>query len=212
MKRKRKIAYQYKLNENSHKVLESLFFKISPILRRSGKWNDTDKILDSELYSTENFPSFSVDEIQRELKLSDVLMQDVCEYLELQKNIEVSKRLNKSIIKEIRATKLGFKAYKFEIYLAKNETLVYQDKFKKSVLWNNYLTPIFAALTLVVSIVAFLNQCQQSSELKIKTKTSQFRQQLQSMDNLKLIQADILHQPLTNTQKSSKQIDTVKTK
>lgn len=106
-------------------------------MRRSGKWDDSDHVLQSELYSSEAFASASVDEIRNELNISDVLMQDVCEYMELHKHIDVTERLTTGIIKKIRATKLGFRAYKFETYPEKNETLIYQDKFKKSVLDTN---------------------------------------------------------------------------
>ncbi len=107
-------TYRYKLNEYSHKTFERLFFKFNPIMRRSGKWDDTDQILQSELYSNEAFASASVDDIRKELDISDILMQDVCEYMELQKHIDVSERLKTGIIQKIRATKLGFQAYKFK--------------------------------------------------------------------------------------------------
>jgi hypothetical protein len=148
-------TYRYKLNEYSHKVFERLFFKFSPVIRRSGKWGDTDQILQSELYSNEGFTSVSVDEIRNELNISDVLMQDVCEYMVLHKHIEVTHRLTTGIIQKIRATKLGFRAYKFETYLEKNKTLVYQHKFKQSAFWNNILTPTIALVALAFAVAGY---------------------------------------------------------
>lgn len=148
-------TYRYKLNDYSHKVFERLFFKFNPIMRRSGKWDDTDRILQSELYSNEAFDCASVDDIRNELNISDILMQDVCEYMELHKHIDVTERLTTGIIKKIRATKLGFRAYKFQTYLDKNRTLSYQHTFKKSALWNNILTPAIALVALVFAVAGY---------------------------------------------------------
>lgn len=148
-------TYRYKLNEYSHKVFERLFFKFNPIIRRSGKWDDSDRILQSELYSNEAFASESVDEIRNKLNISDVLMQDVCEYMELHNHIYITERLTTGIIKKIRATKLGFRAYKFEAYLEKNKTLAYQHSFKRWALWNSIATPVIALFALLFAVLGY---------------------------------------------------------
>lgn len=148
-------TYRYKLNEYSHKVFERLFFKFNPIMRRSGKWDDIDRILQSELYSNETFASASVDDIRKKLDISDVLMQDVCEYMEQHKHIDVTERLTTGIIQKIRATKLGFRAYKFETYLEKNKTLVYQRRFKTWALLNSIATPVIAIIALLFAVAGY---------------------------------------------------------
>lgn len=204
-------TYRYKLNEYSHKVFERLFFKFNPIMRRSGKWDDTDRILQSELYSNEAFASASVDEIRKELDISDVLMQDVCEYMEARKHIDVTQRLTTGIIQKIRATKLGFQAYKFETYLAKNDTLIYQHRFRSSALWNNILTPIVAVLTLVISAVTLITQRQQSTEAQVKQE--QFQRTIQTLDSSRRAETNALNAILSNYEKSfSKYFDTTKQK
>jgi len=75
--------------------------------------------------------------------------------MEFHKHIDVSERLTTGIIKKIRATKLGFRAYKFETYLEKNKTLSYQHSFKKWALWNNILTPVIALLALVFAVAGY---------------------------------------------------------
>ena len=189
--------------------------------------SEPEKNIESELYSTEAFTSFSVDELRKELGIPDVLMQDVCEYLELHKHISITQR-NGSVIKKIRATKLGFQTYKFETYIGKNETLVYQEYFKKSALETNLsvtrlnneiipqqfdtnkrLTKIaiwVAAASAIISLATFIKTLQP----KDKELQQTLQKQSQALDSLK----QNLHQTnaLLNKLKTISYKDTVKTK
>ncbi len=190
-----KCKHIFKLNEYSHKILDKLFFAVSPIVRHS----EPSENIESELFSTRNFPEFVVKDLGNKLNISDELMQNVCEYLRLHKHIDITQRFNESVIVNIRANELGYKAYKFESYLEKNETLIYQYKFKKSAFWNNVLTPLAAGLAVIVSIVTLTIQSQQSTELKIKSQ--EFQQQMKSLDSSRKIQTDALQLLLRDAQK-----------
>lgn len=220
-------TYRYRINEYSHKLLDIMFFKFSPIMRRSGKWDDSDKILESELYNTAAFANFTIDELRTELNIPDVLLQDVCEYLEMHKHIEVTQRLNNSVIEKIRATKLGLKAFKFQTYLEKNETLIYQDKFKQSVLdTNNSVKELndttipnqfntnkgltktaiwVAAASALISLGTFLN----SLRPQYKEIHTELQKTSQTLDSLRQ-NLDSINASLKNLKTISYKIDTTK--
>lgn len=204
-------SYRFKINEYSHKLLHVMFLKFSPIMRRSGEWDDSGKILESELYSTAAFVNFSIQDLNKELDISEVFLQDVCEYLEMQRHIEVTQILNSSVIEKIRATKLGFHAYKFESYLAKNDTLIYQNRFRKSALLNNILTPIVALMTLITSAVTLYTQSKQTTEAQVKQQ--QFQQTIQTIDSSRRVETNALFLNLSRNEKSLKEIkDSTKSK
>lgn len=188
-----KDTHRYKLNEYSHKLLDKLFSKVSPIFRHS----EPTKNIQSELFSTHNFPDFSIDSLIKEIGISDEFMQNVCEYLSLHKHIEIRETFNKSVISKIRANESGYKAYKFETYLEKNETLDYQHKFKLSAFWNNVMTPVIAGLAFVISLFTFIKDSFEHNEQSVSQQ--QFNQQLQSIDSLRKVQTNALNQLLTKS-------------
>lgn len=202
-------SYRYKLNKSSHEVLGKLFFRFSPVIRRSGKWDDSEEILNSELFRTDAFISHSVKEIREELNLSDVLMQDICEYLALNTDIEIVQSTEKGIIQSIIPTKHGFQSYKFKIYLEKNNSFYNQKKFNSSAFFNNILTPIIAFIALVVSIAGyFKNQSSQERSREQSSQPTEYKSK-ELPQSPKQHQTNLLN---LKNEKNSSYIDTLKVK
>jgi hypothetical protein len=199
-------SFEYRRNEFCHRILDTIYRHASPIIREN-TFGEMIESVEGLLISKKYFLSIDIIELSAKFNEPDVFIQDCCEFLESNKHIIASK--NHDIIYNIKFTNLGVDAFKTDYYLKQNKKQDYATQLRKSTLLNNVLTPIVAFVTLVVAIATFVTQKQEYKDNPVTQE--QFRQQLQSIDNIRQLQTNALYLLLINTQKSvSKQIDTPK--
>lgn len=146
--------YEHIRNRYCHEVLKALYQNSDGVARASTYGKMLDGKL-GQLFSNRVFFNLDLSELYKKLNITDVLLQEVCEYLELNNHIESAGKTDKGVFQKIRFTSSGVTAYKTNYYLKENKKITDDRWIRRSTLFNNLTTPFIALAALVVAI----NQC-----------------------------------------------------
>ncbi|MBK6991916.1 MAG: hypothetical protein IPH34_08805 [Chitinophagaceae bacterium] len=119
-----------------------------------------------QLFSNRFFFNLDLSGLHKKLNITDVLLQEVCEYLELNNHIEAATKTDKGIFEKIRFTAAGVTAYKTNHYLKENKRITDDKWIRRSTLINNWTTPFIALAALIVAIISLANECNGKSDCK----------------------------------------------
>lgn len=164
-------SFEYIRNKYCHEVLSALYFHNTGVARES-TIKQMEEGQQGKLISDTLFFKFELTGLARKLNVTDILLQDVCEYLETNNHIE-SVVKNKGIFEAIRFTKPGVIAYKANFYLNENKKLEEGHWLKRSTLFNNWTTPFIALAALLVAIATLIKDCNCGQQQKTKASETQ---------------------------------------
>jgi len=180
-------SFEYIRNKYCHEVLSALYYHSSGIAKES-TLKEMVEGKDGKLISNTFFPNLDLTGLDKKLNITDVLLQDVCEYLESNNHIEAATKTTKGIFEKIKFTKPGVTAYKSNFYLKENNKQSQLEELHKSTVstnkWMRLLTlvlAIAAALTLIVQI----KQCAVSQEQSTTQSHQQTKEQPSYNQNVK---------------------------
>lgn len=190
-------SYEHIRNRHCHEVLSALYKNSDGVARES----TYGEMLDGKpgrLFSNRFFFNLAISELINTLNISDIMLQEVCEFLELNNHIEAATKTDKGIFEKIRFTAAGVTAYKTNYYLKENKKITDDYWLNRSAKINNIATPIIAGLTFFVALVSLINDCNGKSECKSQDPTQTDKQAKEQTTSVKQTE-QTNHYGLTNT-------------
>lgn len=150
-------TYEQTRNKYCHEVLKALY-ENSDGTARVLTYPEMIDGKQGKLFSNRFFFNLNLSGLDKKLDVDDILLQEVCEFLELNNHIEAAAKTDKGIFEKIRFTSADLTAYKTNYYLKENKKITDDHWLKRSALFNNWTTPFIAAAGFIVALVTFLRE------------------------------------------------------